>query len=155
MRLNELDADGNFVRTVLDMPMNEPVVDFTNHTYFDKSGNGHHGTLIDGSVLATRGRQNDFHDLMVNGFGRLNQINPFDPRDEYVDYRFTPINLGTTFSFEYQAVSISADINQFVIHFLGSIVGSTVSSGFGLWVFGGLRAAFDNNLAQAQADLFW
>lgn len=64
--------------------LSEPIIDPTSHTYFDKSGNGNHATLINGS-LANYGRQDVFHDLMVNGFGIIN-ILPIEDNQTFSSY---------------------------------------------------------------------
>ncbi|MBR8534424.1 hypothetical protein KDU71_02545 [Carboxylicivirga sediminis] len=64
--LKELDIAGNQVKTLSFINFDQPIVDPTNHIAFSKT-QSNHATLINGS-LANYGRQNVFHDLMVNGF---------------------------------------------------------------------------------------
>lgn len=48
------------------LPLCEPIIDPSNHTYHDVSGNGNHATLINGT-LANEGKQDKFH-YMQRGF---------------------------------------------------------------------------------------
>lgn len=60
----------------LKYPLSEPIIDPANHTYFDKSGNDNHATLIDSS-LANYGHQDGYHNLMVSGFAISDGVNYF------------------------------------------------------------------------------
>lgn len=66
VKIKNLDQQGNFVSWFGHYPLCEPIIDPTNHTYHDKIG-GNHASLINGSS-ANQGSQDEFHDLMKNGF---------------------------------------------------------------------------------------
>lgn len=50
IEIKELDSSGNIVQNLAHWPLCEPIIDPTNHTYFDKSGNGNHATGINLSL---------------------------------------------------------------------------------------------------------
>lgn len=54
------------------LPLCEPIVDPSNHTYHDVSGNGNHATLINGT-LANNGKQDEFHYLQ-RGFEKISYL---------------------------------------------------------------------------------
>ena len=62
---------------VYNFPLSEPIVNASSHTYYNKLGSNH-ATLTNGAA-ANYGRQDEFHDLMFNGF-TIKVDNSFVPK---------------------------------------------------------------------------
>jgi len=67
-KINELNVSGDFVQEVAYWPLCESIIDPSNHTYYDVSGNGNHAMLKNGS-LANQGTQDYFHYNQL-GYGK-------------------------------------------------------------------------------------
>jgi hypothetical protein len=58
---------------VLNLPFCEPIVDPSNHTYYDVSGNGNHAILVNGTD-ANEGKQDEFHYLQKGFSGIVEHV---------------------------------------------------------------------------------
>ena len=66
VKVDELNASGDFVQMLADWPLVEPIENAANHTYYNRLGSNH-ATLTNGSA-ANYGRQDVFHPLVSEGF---------------------------------------------------------------------------------------
>lgn len=70
------------------LPLCEPIIDPSNHTYHDVSGNGNHATLVNGT-LANEGKQDKFHYLQRG-------VSYLDTVTRSSDYSIKPTRFGAS-----------------------------------------------------------